>query len=93
MVAQQVKDLALSLQWLSLLLWYGFDPLSGNFHTQVQPKKRKCGVPMMVQRKNPTRNQEVTGSIPGIPMSWIRPLAWEPLYAVSEALKRTKDNK
>ena len=29
---QQVKDLALSLQWLGLLLWRGFDPWPGNFH-------------------------------------------------------------
>ena len=26
-----VKDLALSLLWLRSLLWYGFDPWSGNF--------------------------------------------------------------
>ena len=25
-VAQQVKDLVLSLHWLQLLLWHGFDP-------------------------------------------------------------------
>ena len=30
-VAQQVKDLALSLQWLGLLLWHGFDPWPVNF--------------------------------------------------------------
>ena len=33
---QQVKDPALSLKWLGLLLWHGFDPWSGNFH---MPKK------------------------------------------------------
>ena len=39
-VAQKVKDLALSLQWLGLLLWSGLDPWPGNFHMlQVQPKK------------------------------------------------------
>ena len=39
LVAQQVKDLALSLQ---VLLWLGFIPGPRNFHmTQVQPKKKK----------------------------------------------------
>ena len=41
-MAQWVKDLALSLPWLWLLLWHGFDPLLENFHmTRVQPKKKK----------------------------------------------------
>ena len=31
-MAQQVKDLALPLQRLSLLLWCGFDPWPGHFH-------------------------------------------------------------
>ena len=31
MVPQQVKDPALSLLWLWLLLWCGFDPWSGKF--------------------------------------------------------------
>ena len=29
---QQVKDLALSLQWLRSLLWLWLDPWPGNFH-------------------------------------------------------------
>ena len=38
LVAQQVKDLALSLQWLRLLLWCRLNPQSGNFHMAwVQP--------------------------------------------------------
>ena len=32
-VLQQVKDLVLSLQQLRLLLWRGFDPWPGKFHT------------------------------------------------------------
>ena len=31
-MAQRVKDLVLSLQWLGLLLWRGFDPWTRNFH-------------------------------------------------------------
>ena len=40
-MAQQVKDLVLSLQQLGLLLWYRFDPWPGNFHMPwLWPKKR-----------------------------------------------------
>ena len=31
LVTQWVKDLVLSLQWLRLLLWCGFDPWPWNF--------------------------------------------------------------
>ena len=42
LVAQQVKDLALSLQQPRSLLWHGFDPWPGNFHTpQARTKKKK----------------------------------------------------
>ena len=36
-MVQQVKDMALSLQWLQLLLWHGFNPWPRNWHSQ---KKR-----------------------------------------------------
>ena len=40
LVAQWVKDLALSLLWLKLLLWLGFDLWPGNFHMlRAHPKK------------------------------------------------------
>ena len=40
-MVQQVKDPALSLLWLMLLLWFGSDPLSVNFFKpQVWPKKK-----------------------------------------------------
>lgn len=40
-MAQWVKDLLLSLQWLRLLLWLGFYSWLSNFHTtQVQPNKQ-----------------------------------------------------
>ena len=39
---QQVKDPAVSLQQLRLLLWRGFHPWPGNFHMpQAQPKKEE----------------------------------------------------
>ena len=42
LVAQWVKDLALSLQWFGLLLWPGFDPWPGKFHMLlVQPQTSK----------------------------------------------------
>ena len=38
---QWVKDLALSLQWLWVLLWLGFDPWPREFHMPwTQPKKK-----------------------------------------------------
>ena len=40
-VAQWVKDLALSLLWLCLLLWHGFIPWPGNFPMLQVPKKIK----------------------------------------------------
>ena len=37
---QRVKDLALSLQWLGLLLWWGFSSWPRNFHMLLpRPKK------------------------------------------------------
>ena len=41
-MAPWVKDLILSLLWLSLQLWRGFDPWPRNFHMLwVQKKKKK----------------------------------------------------
>ena len=41
-VAQWVKDPALSLWQLGLLLWHGFNAWPGNFHMlQAQQKKKK----------------------------------------------------
>ena len=41
-MAQQVKDLALSLLWLRLLLWHGFDPRPRvSCIPWAQPKKKK----------------------------------------------------
>ena len=40
-MAQQVKDLALSFQWLGLLLWLGFDPWPRYFCIAVGTAKKK----------------------------------------------------
>ena len=40
-MAQQVKDPALSLLWLGLLLWHGFVPWPGNFCMPPVGLKRK----------------------------------------------------
>ena len=41
-MAQWVKELVLSLQWLRLLLEYGLNPWPENFHMlQLWPKKKK----------------------------------------------------
>ena len=45
LVAQWVKDLAVSVMWLGSVLWHGprFDPWPGNFcMLWVQPKKKKA---------------------------------------------------
>ena len=42
LVAQWVKDLVLSLQWLGLLSWHRFDPLTRSFYMlQMWPKKSR----------------------------------------------------
>ena len=46
LVVQQVRDLALSVQWLELLLWLRFDPWPRNFHIQwvCPPTHTKKGI-------------------------------------------------
>ena len=49
-MAQQVKDPALSLPWLRMLLWCGFDSWPGNFCImQAQTKKKKKKVDVLKQ--------------------------------------------
>ena len=43
-MAQQVKDLVLSLQWLWLLLWHRFSPWPGNFHMQQASQKKESSL-------------------------------------------------
>ena len=40
-MAQEIKDLALSLEWLGLLLWYGFTWPRHFSRTWVWPRKKK----------------------------------------------------
>ena len=41
----------------------------------------------------PTRNHEVVGSIPGLAVGPIKPLAWELPYAAGVALEKTERQK
>ena len=58
-----------SLQWWELDLW------PRNFcMPQIQPKKKKKGVPVLAQwLTNPTRNHEVEGLITGL-AQWVKDL-------------------
>lgn len=40
-MAQRIKDPALPLLWLSLLLWLGLDSWPGNFHMPDTAKKHQ----------------------------------------------------
>ena len=55
-MAQQFKDLALSLLWLWLRLWRGFEKKIN------QKGSSYCGTAEM----NPTSNHEIAGLIPGL---------------------------
>ena len=71
-VAQLVKEPVLSLQWLELLLWHGFDPCPRNFHMpEAWQKKVSPGVPVVAQwLTNLTRNHGVAGSVPALAL-WV----------------------
>ena len=50
-MAQWVKVLALSLQHLGSLLWFGFNPWSGNFHILwTWPPQKKQQIPSVVSK-------------------------------------------
>lgn len=51
LVAQQVKDLALSLQRLGLLLWHRFNPLPSNFQGHGQKKEKEKEKPLAVKKR------------------------------------------
>ena len=53
-MAQQVKDLALSLQQPRLLVWRGFNPWPGNFYMpQAKPKTKQ----KKIHRQGPQRSR------------------------------------
>lgn len=54
-VVQWVQDLVLSLQWLSLKLWQGFDPWPWNFMCLDAAKEKK----KKTEAKNPKEIREV----------------------------------
>ena len=57
-MAQQVKDPALSLQWLWSLLWHGFCPWPGNFHMPcIWPEKEKNLINDQFSAKIPKSDQ------------------------------------
>lgn len=61
LVAQQVEDLVLSLQWCGSLLWLRFYPCPRNFQmVQVQPKQKR-----IIQYKDPLHmdKKEIYSSI------------------------------
>ena len=74
-MALAVKDLALLLLWLRSLLWLRFNPGAQEFPNALGlPKKKKRSSCCVAEETNPTRNQEVAGSIPGL-TQWVKDLA------------------
>ena len=51
-MAQQVKDLVLSLKWLWSHLWHRLNPWPGNFHMWPEQPKKKKKTPKTKKQKN-----------------------------------------
>ena len=73
LVAHQVEDLVLSLQWLGSLLWLWFDPWPGDVHEPQEQPNKKVQIPnsleilislwvgpMNLHFKKPQRGQQYT---------------------------------
>ena len=58
---QRAKDLALSLQWLGLLLWHMFHPWPGKFH--MRPKEKKKDSPLEIINSE-VLNGEISEAFP-----------------------------
>ena len=72
LLVQLVKDLASSLQWLRLLLWFGFIPSWGNFachgHSQQQQQQKGWRSSRAEEPSGLTfEDQERTGRGLGVP--------------------------
>ena len=64
LVMQQVKVLALSLQWLGSLMWYGFYYWPKNFHVpQVQPKKKKKKKKKRKKKKRKKKTEKLPSTV------------------------------
>ena len=48
-MAQGVKDLVLSLQWLGSLRWGRFDPWPGNLHMPWAQPEKSCYISIAVR--------------------------------------------
>ena len=80
-VAQQVKDLALSLQQLALLLWCGFNPWPVNFHMPWAQWKTTESISVLWRVQGPDHFKNILFSIsvnhccPSLPVSLV-PHSW-----------------
>ena len=61
-MAQQVKDLALSLQQLRLLPWCGLDPCPRNFHMPRAWQKKKK-ILLDIAKANQRKQKEISSQI------------------------------
>ena len=79
LVLHWVKDLVISLPWLGLPSWRGFNPWPGHFHKPWEKRKKKGGGNSWSPHcgtvgTNSTSIHEYVGSIPGL-SQWVGDLA------------------
>ena len=90
-MAQQVKDLVLSLQWLRSLVWRRFDPWTGNFHMLLVLQKwgggeeeRKGSFSWESRMKGQYLGKMEAPVLPCFPVSWERVLSGDWLGPVGQ---------
>ena len=69
-MTQQVKDPALSLLWLRLHLWLGFDPWPGNGHVPQAWQKKKKKKKKVARADVPALSLILRESVQSLPMDW-----------------------